>query len=442
MLYLMAVRAWVGVATALCASCGDGETDERQGGDTTVNDRSVTAFEHPAANLTQEQRQLFQAGVSPFKFQWGVPQLGPLFSNDACAGCHAGFGRGLSQIGADGAIGIHGPVSEALVRVSLPEGAPGDPGGPIPVPAYGTQLQDHATSGVPEVQIQLTWVEHQEAMGDGTLISLRAPRLMLRDGNGDPIPMSMETSYRIAPAMIGLGLLEAISDDSLAALSDPDDANGDGISGRVNRVWDPELRATVTGRFGWKANTSSLHVQTAAAAANDIGLANKTFPAPDGSHDITDDQLDAMAFFSATVAVPAAAPRNSAADRGRQLFSDFGCAQCHVPTWVTGDHPIQELAHQTIHPYTDLLLHDMGDLLTDARRDFLADGQEWRTPALWGIGLARVIRKDATFLHDGRARTYAEAIMWHGGEAAQAKEAFRAASAQDRNDLDAFLDTR
>lgn len=432
---------WVGVA-ALCAGCGADDSDRLQGGDTTVFDRSVTAFEHPASNLTPDQRELFQAGLSTFKFRWAAPQLGPLFSNDACSGCHVRFGRGLSQIGSDGAIGINGPVSEALVRVSLPEGAPGDPGGPIPVPEYGTQLQDHSTSGVAEVQVQLTWVEHLEAMGDGTLISLRSPRLMIRDGNGDPIPMSMQMSYRIAPPMIGLGLLEAISDDTLAELADPDDDDGDGISGRINRVWDPELGATVTGRFGWKANTSSLHVQTAAAAANDIGLSNRTFPEPDGRRDITDEQLDSMAFFSAAVAVPAAAPSTSAVERGRQRFSEFGCASCHVPTLVTGDHPIPELAHQTIHPYTDMLLHDMGDLLTDARPDFLADGREWRTPALWGIGLAQVIRKDATFLHDGRARTYAEAILWHGGEAAQAREAYRTASAQDRDALAAFLDAR
>lgn len=438
----MRFRAWIGVVVAVLTGCGTDDNDDRQGGDTTVFDRTVTAFQHPAANLAQDGRERFQSGLSPFKFQWGIPQLGPLFNNDACVHCHGGFGRGVAQIGSDGAIDIHGPVSEALVRVSLPGGTPGDPGGPIPVPAYGTQLQDHATSGVAEVQVRLSWVEHQELMGDGTFVSLRAPRLAIRDGNGDPLPIDMAMSFRIAPAMIGLGLLEAVGEETLAALADPDDADRDGISGRINRVWDPELGATVTGRFGWKANTSSLHVQTAAAAANDIGLSNRTFPEPDGSRDITDDQLDAMAFFAATVAVPAAAQSDRTADRGRQLFSDFGCAHCHVPTLVTGEHPVPELAHQTIHPYTDLLLHDMGDLLTDARQDFLADGREWRTPALWGIGLAQVVRGGATFLHDGRARTYAEAVMWHGGEATAAREAFRAASAQDREALAAFLDTR
>lgn len=425
----------------LCMGCGDNAaSDDRQGGDTTVYDRTQNALAHPAANLTADQRALFQAGTGPFKFQWEIPQLGPLFNNDACAGCHVGFGRGLSQIGSDGEITINGPQSEALVRVSLLQGAPGDPGGPIPVPGYGTQLQDHATGGLGEVVVQLTWVEHQEVMGDGTYISLREPRLMIRDANSDPLPPMM-TSYRVAPALTGLGLLEAIGEDTLAALADPDDADGDGISGRINRVWDPELGATVTGRFGWKANTSSLHVQAAAAAANDIGLSNKTFPDPDGNRDVQDGQLEAMEFLVATVAVPAATS-SAAADRGRQLFSNFGCARCHIPELVTGDHPIAELAHQTIHPYTDLLLHDMGDLLTDARQDFLADGREWRTPALWGIGLAQVIRSKTTFLHDGRARTYAEAILWHGGEAERAREAFRTATAEDRQALAEFLDTR
>lgn len=432
---------WLGVAAALCIGCGDNAVShERQGGETTVYDRSADAFLHPAANLSAEQRAVFQAGIGPFKFQWEIPQLGPLFNNDACVGCHVGFGRGLPQIGSDGEITINGPQSEALVRVSLREGPPGDPGGPIPVPEYGTQLQDHATSGVGEVVVQLVWAEREEVLGDGTQISLREPRLTIRDGNGDVLP-AMAKSFRIAPQMIGLGLLEAIGEDTLASLADPNDADGDGISGRVNRVWDPARGATVTGRFGWKANTSNLHVQTAAAAAGDIGLSNKIFPEPDGNRDVQDDQLEAMAFLVATVAVPAAASK-ATASRGQQLFSDFGCALCHVPTLVTGDHPIAELAYQTIHPYTDLLLHDMGDGLSDARQDFLADGREWRTPALWGIGLAQVIRSKATFLHDGRARTYAEAILWHGGEAETAREAFRSASAEQRMALAEFLDTR
>jgi CxxC motif-containing protein (DUF1111 family) len=399
------------------------------------------AFSHPAANLTMPQLSQFELGTSPFDFRWEIPQLGPAFNNDSCFGCHGGFGRGLAQIGDGGFIDISGPQSEALVRVSLPEGTPDVPGGPVPVPGYGTQLQDHATVGVAEASVMLMWNEHIETFGDGTEISMRAPRLMIRDGNGEVIPADMRQSFRIAPPVIGLGLLEALDDATLGALADPDDLDGDGISGRFNHSWDSESSATLRGKFGWKLNVPTLHMQSAAAAANDMGLSNYIFPDPSNNNDVQDDQMEGMAFMVATVAVPAAAPRNDKAKHGRQLFDDFECSSCHIPTLVTGEAMIPQLAHQTIHPYTDMLLHDMGDLLTDSRQDFEADGREWRTPALWGLGLAQKIRDGITFLHDGRARTYAEAIMWHGGEAQTAHDKFQAASQADRDALAAFLDT-
>jgi CxxC motif-containing protein (DUF1111 family) len=197
----------------------------------------------------------------------------------------------------------------------------------------------------------------------------------------------------------------------------------------------------VVGRFGWKSNTSTLRVQVAAAFASDMGLTSKVFEDPEGDRDVSDEQFDDTVFFASTIAVPVAAPRNGDAWRGRMLFDDFGCASCHVPTHVTGDHELDAVAQQRIHPYTDLLLHDMGDRLTDARPDFLAEGVEWRTPPLWGIGLTKHVAREATFMHDGRARTLVEAILWHGGEGDAAREAFRMASAADRNALIAFLDT-
>jgi CxxC motif-containing protein (DUF1111 family) len=432
------------ITMALCvlAACGDNDPgEEQQGGDTTFDDRSELAFLHPAANLGSADRMTFQGGVGPFDFQWEIPPLGPLYNNDSCFGCHHGNGRGRSQIGADGArIDINGPQSEALVRVSQYQGDLGDPGGPIPVPGFGTQLQDHATVGAPEVFVQLTWRELPDTYPDGSPISLREPQLQIMTLNG-PLPAGTLTSYRTAPAMIGLGLLEAIDDATIDALADPDDADGDGISGRVNHVWDPIGKATVPGRFGWKANTPSLRVQAAGAAANDIGLSSYIFPDPDGMRDLQDEALDMMTFMVSTIAVPRAAPRDPAATRGRVLFDTFQCSRCHVPTLETGDSSISALAHQRIHPYTDLLLHDMGDLLTDERPDFEATGREWRTPALWGIGLAQVIRPTVTFLHDGRARTFEEAILWHGGEAQAAHDAFVHASSADRDALLAFLST-
>lgn len=422
---------------AALAACGDNVAGEdRQGGDTTVDDRTQLALLHPAANLTSDQLAVFQAGKGPFDFHWEIPQLGPLFNNDSCFGCHGSNGRGLSQIGPTGAIDINGPQSESLIRVSIGD----DPvTGPIQVPGLGLQLHDHAAVGLAQVNVALTWVEHEEQYGDGQTFALRAPSLDIQLANGGPLPNGVLQSYREAPAAIGLGLLEAIDEATLQALEDPNDTDGDGIRGHLNHVWDPDRQMTRVGRFGWKANTASLYVQTAGAAVNDIGLTNKLFPAPDGRRDVQDDQLDQMAFMVSTIAVPAAAPRDGQALRGRHLFDDFHCSTCHVPTLVTGDHPIAALAHQTIHPYTDLLLHDMGDLLTDERPDFEAMGREWRTPALWGIGLAQLVQDGVTFLHDGRARTLAEAILWHGGEAMAAREAFRTANQADRDALIAFL---
>lgn len=430
------------IAVGILAACGDnrgGSDEARQGGDTTIDDRTRDAFSHPAAGLTADQRSQFQLGTSAFDFHWPIPLLGPLFNSDGCIDCHAGNGRGLSQIGS-GAL-----QSQALIRVSLVDGIPGTapdvPGGDVPVPDLGLQLQDHATVGLPEVVITQSWIEHAEMYGDGEAVMLREPRIDVQRPDGSPLGGDVRLSYRQAQAGFGLGLLEAVPDDVLLALADPDDADGDGISGRVNRVWDPERQATVVGRFGHKATVPTLRQQTAAAFAGDIGLSNKLLPEPDGHRDLSDDQFEQTVFFISTVGVPAAAPRNAAAGQGRRLFDDLGCAACHVPTLETGDHAIPQLAHQTIHPYTDLLLHDVGDRLTDARRDFLAEGVEWRTPPLWGLGLVQVVQPAATFLHDGRARTLAEAILWHGGEAQAARDAFRLATRQQRDALIEFLGT-
>lgn len=423
------------LAIALAAACGDNDLDSdvRQGGDTTVDERTRDTFRMPAANLSEAERARYQAGRSPFDFQWQPPKLGPLFNNIACLGCHAGNGRGLSHVG---------PLaSQALVRVSSTEGEPAEPGGPVPVPGYGLQLQDHAVVGLPEARITVTWVESVEMYGDGELVELREPRVEVRKPDGTFLPPTTRYSYRIGQPVIGLGLLEAVPESTLHALADPDDADGDGISGRVNMVWDPEQQATVVGRFGWKANVSTLRIQVAAAFDGDIGLSSIVFPESDNFRDLHDDQLADTVFFVSTVAVPAAAPRSEQALAGRGLFRDFGCASCHVPTLETGEHPIAAIAHQTIHPYTDLLLHDVGDRLTDARTDFLAEGVEWRTPPLWGIGLTKVVQPEATFLHDGRARTLAEAILWHAGEAMASREAFRLAPRADREALIAFLET-
>ncbi len=423
----------------LLVACGDNDNHERfQGGDTTSFDRSIEALRQPIASLTEEQLDRHNLGRGPFTFVWTPPQLGPLFNHNACVACHAGNGRGESQIGPD----VFG--SQALIRVSQDVGEPAVPGGQIPVPGFGLQLQDHATFSIPEVRVTLTWLEVGELFDDGELIMLREPRIEVKQSNGEPMPPNIHMSYRQPPPLIGLGLLEAIPDDELLALVDPDDEDGDGISGRVNVAWDEAAQAAAIGRFGHKASVPRLDEQVAGAFSNDMGLTNRIFPDLDPNaplQDVNDKQLVDSSFHIATLAVPAAAERDGEAEHGRVLFDDFGCASCHTPTHVTGDHEIFQLSNQRIHPYTDLLLHDVGDRLTDTREDFLASGLEWRTPPLWGLGLAQLIAPATTFLHDGRARTVAEAIMWHGGEAALAKQAFRGASKTDRDALLAFLAT-
>ena len=311
----------------------------------------------------------------------------------------------------------------------------------MPVPGFGLQLQDHATVGLPEVTVSQEWVSHSETYGDGEVVMMREPRVEPRLPDGSFLVGDIEMSYRQAPGVFGLGLLEAVPDATLMAMADPDDADGDGVSGRVNMVWDVTQQRVAIGRFGHKATVATLREQAAGAFATDMGLSNKLFPEPDGMRDVGDDQFEQTLFFISTIAVPVAGPQTAVTRRGRALFDDFGCATCHTPTLVTGDHVIPELAHQTIHPYTDLLLHDVGDLLTDARNDFTAQGVEWRTPPLWGLGVVQTVAAEATFLHDGRATTIEEAILWHGGEAMAAREAFRLATKDQRDALIGFLKT-
>lgn len=420
---------------AVLAACGDNFTvDDRAGGDLTIDDRTETAFSHPAPGLTEDQQGQHHAGEGQFEFQWEPPELGPLFNNVQCSGCHAGDGRGQAQIGG-------GSSSQALVRVSLPAGQGSSlvPGGPVPVPSFGLQLQDHAVTGVQEVNIAQTWTEMAGSFGDGTTFSLRAPDVDVKLPDGSEFRSDALRSYRTAPAVFGLGLLEAVPAADIEALADPGDADGDGIRGVANQVWSVQQNATVLGRFGRKANVPTVVEQVAGAFANDLGVTNPIFPDATGATDIGGDALTATEFFVRTLAVPAPAPLAGDAGRGQDLFDAFHCSGCHVATLHTGDADPPVLANQTIHPYTDLLVHDMGDGLADNRPDFGADGRSWRTTPLWGLGLVQVVSPQATFLHDGRARTIEEAILWHGGEAMAAREDFRTASRDDRLALLAFL---
>ena len=271
-----------------------------------------------------------------------------------------------------------------------------------------------------------------------------------------PIANNINISPRVANQMIGLGLLEAIDENTLLNFSDENDSNSDGISGRPNYVWDVENNSTKIGRFGWKANQPNLRQQVAAAFNGDIGITSTLFPLENcppgvdcntlpngGSPEIPDNNLNHVTLYSSTLGVPARRNWDEIEiQEGKALFNQINCNSCHIPQIVTGNHPtIDALSNQIIRPYTDLLLHDMGDELSDNSTDFLATGNEWRTPPLWGIGLIETVNGHTRLLHDGRARNMEEAILWHGGEAENSKLAFKNLDAINREKVISFLNT-
>ena len=435
----------LGLLLILSLSCGAEPEDVlvRAGGDTSVDNRTAFGFEDPAANLSEENLERHLDGDVEFGNVFVTPPapvnpgLGPLFNNVSCDSCHIKNGRGHPVFGDPNL------KSNALVMVSDPTGEPAVPGGNPPVEGIGSQIQDHATRGVePEGTIYLEWEEIAGEYPDGTAYSLRKPVLDIILSDSSPLGENIQTSMRLPLPVIGLGLLEAIPDEILLELSDPDDSDGDGISGRPNMVWNQITASTEIGRFGRKANNPNLRIQTARAYAEDMGVSNPEFTASGPVPDITEEQLVLATFYVQTLAVPL---RDDVGDpdvaEGEAIFSDIGCVSCHVSSFKTGEHEIEELSYQTIQPFTDLLLHDMGEGLADNRPDFQATGREWRTTPLWGIGLTKKILGTENFLHDGRARTLEEAILWHGGEAESVTDRFKNLPEQKRNNLIKFLNT-
>lgn len=419
------------------------------GGATTVFDATAEAFEHPAPNLSAADIVLHDAGDDAFG-EILVPGpgpgggLGPTFDNPSCEGCHVGDGRG--ELPAPGT-----PLVSMLLRLSVPGLSPN--GGPLGAPGFGDQLQHEAIAGVArEAGVRVSHAFTSGRYGDGARYTLRVPSFALTSP-WTGLPAGLLISPRVAPPNFGLGLLEAIPDATLLALSDEFDRNRDGISGRVNMAWDLVAGRPAIGRFGLKSNTPGLRQQSAGAYNGDMGATTSLLPAesceaqyvlPDCDRhapDIDDATLDAVVFYVSTLGVPARRGMNDPVVRvGQALFTALGCATCHVPLLRTGSHPtIAAVSNQVIRPFTDLLLHDMGAALADNRSDFLASGREWRTAPLWGIGLTQVVNPKATFLHDGRARSLSEAILWHGGEAFRSRELFRLLPAPFRSALLAFL---
>lgn len=432
------------------------EGEELSGGQATIFDTTANAFGQPIPGLERPEELLFFVGNSFFNQNWVTAPasttardgLGPLFNAHSCASCHFKDGRGRPPA-------FDGELSTGfLIRLSRP--GSDSHYGPVPDPNYGDQLQDQAIMGVAgEATIQITYAENPFTFPDGQTVSLRQPTYTLRQlGYGELTPELM-LSPRVANQMIGMGLLEAVPEATILALADPTDRNGDGVSGRPNFVWDAFNNQMALGRFGWKANQSSVLQQTAGAFLGDIGITTPLFPTQNcsqnqtacvaapagGTPEIAADDFLKVVLYASMLAVPG---RRDWADpqvlQGKEAFNEIGCSACHTPLLETGIHPtIPALSHQTIRPYTDLLLHDMGPGLADGRPDFQATGNEWRTPPLWGIGLIETVNDHTNFLHDGRARNLLEAILWHGGEAQTAHDRFINLPADLREALLRFL---
>lgn len=419
------------------------------GGDTTVYETSRKAYTLSNRNLEKDLKSSFFLGNSLFNKNWiqapGSAEardgLGPLYIARSCSGCHTQDGRGRPPLDGEDFVSL-------LFRVSQINKS----GGHDPHKLFGSQIQTRSLSeDVTEPDIVVKYQDINGHYPDGTRYTLKKPIYTL-DGHSDAI-----LSPRVAPVMVGLGLLEAIPEKKLVEWADPSDKDNDGISGKLNQVVNKKTEKKVIGRFGWKANQPNLFQQVASAFNGDLGVTSSLFPkenstidqaaalsdfASGGDPEISDRLLKSVVVYSQTLAVPAQRDsENKTVIEGSKLFDQVSCTACHKPTVTTGEHEIASLSDQKIHPFTDLLLHDMGEDLADGRPDGEANGREWRTPPLWGIGLTKTVNKHTRFLHDGRARNIEEAILWHGGEANDSKLAFMQLDREEREAILTFLNS-
>ncbi len=433
---------------------------------------TADAFSDPSGNIAFARELDFKLGNGLFTKTWvAAPAstkasdgLGPLYNARACQDCHLKDGRGHPPEGPDD------KAVSMFLRVSIL-------GGTTPAgikdwlatqddPVYGGQLQDFAAPGqAAEGQMKITYADLPVTLADGTVVTLRQPTYALADPAFGDLGEDAMLSPRVAPQMIGLGLLEAIPAADILARVDEDDADGDGISGRASIVVSTEFGVPMLGRFGFKGGAATIKDQSAGAFAGDMGLSTPLHPDPWGdctsaqtdcrnaTHgqeptvrdglEVSAESLDLVTFYARNLGVP---ERRNVDEpqvlRGKEIFHHAQCTACHTPKYVTSRLEGQpEQSFQLIWPYTDLLLHDMGEGLADNRPEGRAAGREWKTPPLWGIGLTEQVSGHTQFLHDGRAKSLLEAILWHGGEAQAARDAVVALPKPDREALLAFLNS-
>ncbi|MGF7009253.1 CxxC motif-containing protein (DUF1111 family) [Aminobacter sp. BE322] len=451
------------------------EQFERMQGGAGTSEKRVNqdAFSQSSANISFEEEGTFKLGNGMFRKLWvsspsstqASDGLGPLFNARACQSCHLKDGRGHPPEGNTDATSMFLRLARTA-ETEEEKAAVADRKVPnFPDPVYGGQFQDLAVPGLKgEGRMVIAYEEVPVELADGTRLSLRKPSYSVADLGYGPMDPKTTLSPRVTPAMIGLGLVEQIHPADLLANADPDDGNGDGISGKIAVVRDGKTGELALGRFGWKAQNPTIRQQSAGAFAGDIGISTPDVPQhwgdctkaqadclamPNGVQErlgpdeAPDPIMDLVTFYSQNLAVPA---RRDIDDpqvlRGKQAFYEAGCASCHTPKFVTRrDAPNKAQAFQLIWPYSDFLLHDMGDGLADGQQVGDATGSEWRTPPLWGIGLTETVNGHTFFLHDGRARNLTEAILWHGGEAQASRDRFATLPATDRDALIKFLES-
>jgi CxxC motif-containing protein (DUF1111 family) len=448
--------------------------EQLPGGATTSRKRvNQDAFSHPSANLSFEEQGTFKLGNGLFRKLWvsspsstqASDGLGPLFNARACQSCHLKDGRGHPPEGNADATSMFLRLARTAETAEEEEALSMKAALNLPDPIYGGQLQDLAVPGLAaEGKMAIAYEEMSVTLGDGSTVSLRKPSYSVENPSRGPLHPATTLSPRVTPPMIGLGLVEQIHPADILAKADPDDRDGDGISGKASVVRDTVSGEPTLGRFGWKASTPSIRQQSAEAFAGDLGISTPDAPRhwgdcteaerdcralPNGVQErlgeteAPDPVLDLVTFYSQNLAVPArrdvGKPQVLA---GKQVFYRLGCASCHTPKFVTRrDAPNKAHAFQLIWPYSDFLLHDMGAGLADGQQVGDATGTEWRTPPLWGIGLTEEVSGHTFFLHDGRARNLTEAILWHGGEAQASRDGFAALPKADRDALIKFLES-
>ncbi|WP_411034699.1 di-heme oxidoredictase family protein [Shinella sp. BYT-45] len=468
-------RKRVEAVTALATDFSKAEQYEAMSGGAATSLASINkdSFSHFSENITFAEEETFKLGNALFQKLWvsspsstqASDGLGPLYNARSCQTCHIRDGRGHPPEGAADATSMFLRLAraartkeeeaalESLREMSLPD------------PVYGRQLQDLAIPGLKaEGRIVIDYAEEPVTLAGGEVVMLRRPAYSVADlayGDLDP---TTTLSPRITQPMLGLGLVEAIHERDILALADPDDADGDGISGKAAVAIDPKTGRQTLGRFGWKAQSATVRQQSAEAFAFDIGISTPEMPLHQG--DCTQAQaaclerpdgvqarlgeaeapppvMDLVTFYAENLAVPArrkaSFPETLA---GKRVFYETGCVSCHRPKFVTRrDAGNKAHAFQLIWPYSDFLLHDMGEGLGDGQQVGAASGREWRTPPLWGIGLTKTVNGHTFFLHDGRARNLTEAILWHGGEGQAARDRFAALEKRDRDALLTFLES-